>query len=97
MIGRETLRRLRETLQEVIRDDDVAQQLEELADGADAPESELGVLTGYVVIAQWRGADGGEWLTKTAGDINDEPPAIWTVKGLLYHALDTAQRDADSA
>lgn len=57
----------------------------------------LGVLTGFVVVAQWSAPDGDIWLTKTAGDINDEGPPIWTVKGWLFHALDTAQRDADEA
>jgi hypothetical protein len=61
------------------------------------PGDDLGVLTGYVVIAQWNAGDGSEWLTKTAGDINDDGPAIWTIKGWLYHALETAQRDADAA
>lgn len=58
---------------------------------------DLGVLTGYVIVAQWSDASGDEWLTKTAGTINDDGPAIWQVKGWLYHALDTAQRDADNA
>jgi hypothetical protein len=56
-----------------------------------------GVLTGFVVIAEWSEPDGDRWITKTAGDLNDDGPPIWTVKGWLYHALDTAQRDADEA
>ena len=37
------------------------------------PNSEdCGVLTGYVVITQWRDNDGDEWLMTTAGDINDQ-------------------------
>lgn len=57
---------------------------------------DLGVLTGYVVVAQWSDGEGDIWLTKTAGDINDDGPPTWTVKGWLYHALETAQRDADA-
>lgn len=61
----------------------------------DEEDESLGVLTGYVVLAQFSDADGREWMTRTAGTINDEGPSIWTVKGWLYHALDTVQRDAD--
>jgi hypothetical protein len=75
------LPKLREALQSTVNHED------EEFDGA--------VLTGYVVIAEWAKPDGTRWLTKTAGDLNDEGPGVWTVKGWLYHALDTAQRDAD--
>lgn len=59
--------------------------------------TELGVLRGYVVLAEWSDSDGLQWITSTAGDINDDAPAIWTVKGWLYHALemDTRHHDED--
>lgn len=59
------------------------------------PEDDLGVLRKYVVIAEWTDGDGNEWITRTSGDLNDEAASIWSVKGLLFHALDTIQRDAD--
>lgn len=77
------LPKLREALQATLNEDD------EDFDGA--------VITGYVVIAEWSASDGERWLSRAAGDLNDEGPPIWTVKGWLYHALDTAQRDADAA
>ncbi len=79
MVNEEHLRDLREALEEHLPNDGES----------------LGLLTGYVVIAQFSEADGQVWLTKTAGDINDEGPPIWTVKGWLWHALETMQRDAD--
>jgi hypothetical protein len=57
---------------------------------------ELGVLRRWVVVAEWSDADGREWITRSAGDINDEGPSIWSIKGLLYHSLETLQRDAES-
>jgi hypothetical protein len=54
------------------------------------PDDEnLGVLTGYVVVAQWSDGDGDEWFTRHAGTINDEAASVWAVKGCLSHALDT--------
>jgi hypothetical protein len=53
------------------------------------PNSEdCGILTGYVVISQWRDNDGDEWLMTTAGDINDRGAAAWAIKGWLVHTLD---------
>jgi len=53
------------------------------------PNSEdCGILTGYVVISQWRDNDGDEWLMTTAGDINDQGAAAWAIKGWLVHTLD---------
>lgn len=77
------LPQIRSALQRTINHDD------EEFDGA--------ILTGYVVIAEWHKPDGSKWLTKTAGDLNDDGPPLWTVKGWLAHALETAQRDADEA
>jgi hypothetical protein len=67
------LEKLRNNLQEHLLDED----------------DDLGVLTGYVVIAQWSDGDGDEWFSRTAATINDEPAAVWTVKGWLTHALDS--------
>jgi hypothetical protein len=78
------LRSIREGLAETVNQD-----LEDFADGA--------ILTGYVVIAEWSTTDGQRWITKTAGDLNDEGPPVWTVEGWLWHALTTAQRDVDEA
>lgn len=58
-------------------------------------EEDLGVLRKYVVVAEWTDGDGNEWITRTAGDLNDEGPSIWAIKGMLWHTLDTIQRDAD--
>lgn len=77
------LPQLREALQQSINHDD--------------PQFDGAMLTGYVVVAEWAMPDGERWLTKTAGDLNDDGPSIWTVKGWLCHALETAQRDADAA
>ena len=53
------------------------------------PNSEdCGILTGYVVISQWRDNEGDEWLMTTAGDINDQGAAAWAIKGWLVHTLD---------
>jgi hypothetical protein len=68
--------------------------LQENLQPADDP---LGVITGYVVIAQWSDTDGDIWLSRVAGDINDDPPAMWTIQGWLWHTLDTMQHDADQA
>ena len=57
------------------------------------PTEDNGVLTGYIVVATWSTADGNEWITRTAGSINDTAPAVWTIKGLLQHALDRADED----
>lgn len=54
------------------------------------------MLVGWVVLGEWSDPEGERWITKTAGDVNDANPPIWTVKGWLYHALDTAQRDSDA-
>jgi len=56
-------------------------------------DGEEAVLVGYVIVAEWAGTEGKRWLTATAGDINDEEPAPWTVKGWLGHALDNAEGD----
>ena len=50
---------------------------------------DCGVLTGYVVITQWRDNEGDEWLMTTAGDINDQGASAWAIKGWLLHAQDT--------
>jgi hypothetical protein len=47
-------------------------------------------LVGYTIVAEWAGIEGRRWLTHTAGDLNDEGPPIWTVKGWLCHSLDNA-------
>ena len=77
----------------------MSEELRRIREALEGPVREYaeveGVLTGFVVLAEWSAPDGQRWITKTAGDVNDEGPAIWTVKGWLYHALDTAQRDAD--
>lgn len=56
---------------------------------------DLGVLTGYVVVAQWSDGDSGEWLTRTAGTINDEGASLWAVKGWLQHSLDNLALSTD--
>lgn len=56
-------------------------------------DSELGFLTGFVIVAEWAGKDGQRRLTATARDVNDDAPALWTVKGWLYQALDQADCD----
>lgn len=61
---------------------------------------ELGVLTGYIVIGQWAAPDGGEWFTRHAGNVNDDPASSWACKGWLTHALDsvdavTVEEDED--
>lgn len=66
---------------------------EALQDHIPSNGDDIGVLTGYVVVAQWSDPAGREWLTQTTGNINDETPAPWTVKGWLGHALDTHDQD----
>lgn len=53
----------------------------------DADDSEDVVLVGYVIVAEWADTGGRRWLTLTAGDINDEEPAEWTIGGWLQHAM----------
>lgn len=74
----DVLNELREALQRVVGDDAVPDK----------------VLTGYIVVAEWSGADGERWLTQTAGDVNDEGPPVWTVEGWLWHALQSARETA---
>jgi hypothetical protein len=66
--------------------DDLEQVRQALQDNL--PDSQqCGVLTGYVVIAQWSDGD-NEYMTTTAGDINDRGANIWHVKGWLMYALE---------
>ena len=49
------------------------------------PNSEdCGVLTGYVVITQWRDNEGDEWLMTTAGDINDQGASARAIKATRF-------------
>lgn len=77
MTGDEKLSAVREALVEPLRESAAPSDI----DGA--------VLTGYVVIAEWSDATGRKWITKTAGDINDDGPPTWTVAGWLKYAIDT--------
>ena len=56
---------------------------------------ELGLLTGYVLVAQFSDGEGDEWLATTAADINDQGASPWAVKGWLCHALDHVEFDAE--
>lgn len=44
--------------------------------------------TGWVVIAEWTGADGAYWVSRLA----DEATPRWRLKGLLRDALDDLSR-----
>jgi hypothetical protein len=74
----------------------LARNLREALQGHLAADDDLGVLRKYVIVAEWTDGDGNEWITRTAGDLNDEAPSVWSVKGMLWHALETVQRDADA-
>lgn len=58
----------------------------------DFPES--GVVTGWVLVAEWQGTDGHRWLSKLSGDATGAKglPA-WTERGL---ANEVAQHWPDS-
>lgn len=58
---------------------------------------ELGLLTGYVLVAQFADGEGEEWLATTAADINDQGASPWAVKGWLCHALDHVESYAQSS
>lgn len=71
--------------------DHLAELRQALQDYAPAdPAADNGVLKGYVVIGVWSTADGDEWMTLVAGNINDETPPVWDIKGWLTHTLDRA-------
>lgn len=60
-----------------------------------APDENLGVLKGYVIISEWDKGGGAGCLTRTSGDINDEAPAPWTLEGWLWHGLHFNPDDPD--
>lgn len=51
--------------------------------GDDVPDS--GVVTGWVLVAEWQGTDGNRWLSKVSGDASGSRALPqWTERGLCY-------------
>lgn len=44
------------------------------------------VLVGFMVVAEWRGADGGQWLSKISGDHGSSLPT-WRQRGYAAEVL----------
>lgn len=62
---------------------------EAIAASGPSVDAEGAMCTGWVVIAEWVGADGQYWMTHMA----DEQSPSWRTKGLLYNALHTPAGD----
>lgn len=63
--------RLYRVIQETARDDDDL-------DGT--------VLVGFMVVAEWRGADGAQWLSKVSGDHGGNLPS-WRQRGYAAEVI----------
>lgn len=56
---------------------------EETADGPDA-----GIVTGWILIAEWQGSDGNRWLSKLSADATgDRGLPSWTERGLCNEVV----------
>ena len=52
----------------------------------DVPDT--GVLTGWVLVAEWQGDDGNRWLSKLSGNATgDQGLPSWTERGLCNEVV----------
>lgn len=55
-------------------------------DGEDLPDG--GVLTGWVMVAEWQGTDGNRWLSKLSSDASgDRGLASWSERGFCNEVV----------
>lgn len=91
MAETEPIRRLRERLYAAI---------EEIGSSEDGSDDDLAgtVLVGFMVIAEWRGPGGAQWLSKISGDHADVLPS-WRQRGyaaeVLHEMWGTGQEDGE--
>ena len=66
----------------------VREDLYEAVQAAAAKEDDIegAVLTGFMVIAEWQGSEGGRWISKVSGDHASGLPS-WRERGLAAEVL----------
>jgi hypothetical protein len=62
------------------------ERLFEAIDETSDPDLEGTVLVGFLVIAEWRGPDGAQWLSKISGDHGQTLPT-WRQRGYAAEVL----------
>lgn len=51
----------------------------------DPPDASI--LTGFVLVGEWRSADGRRWLFVVSSDAVGEEATTWAIRGWLHEAL----------
>jgi hypothetical protein len=59
-------------------------------------EPDAAVVTGWVLVAEWRGTDGNRWLSKVSSDATgDRGLPSWTERGLCGEVVNNWPDSAD--